>query len=230
MKTLPFIPVWCDIFWQTRCSSHARRSRCESASPRSFKLSREAASPRTDPHALLTQPPSGGLRRILTLETQSAELRPMSNNWPDRGYATPTADPFAYPWPQHLESVTGGAGGGGHLRGCTNAVLSNCLWHLCFCWSAKWLNRRGSNSSHRKVTLSRNPYFSAALMPFTDGCSRRKWRKEELLFLYDDAEWPKHENDITCVCTYRPEVGDVGGVGGVWVFTRISSNTQLEVL
>lgn len=72
----------------------------------------EAASTLTDPHALVTQTPWGWLRRILTLETQSAELRPMSNNSSDRGYAAPTADPFTYPWPQHLKGVTGGAGRG----------------------------------------------------------------------------------------------------------------------
>lgn len=88
-------------------------SRCESPSPRSFKLSREAASTLMDPHAQVTQLPWGGLRRILTLETQSAELRPMSNNLPDRGYATPNADLFTCRWPQHLKGVTGGAGRAG---------------------------------------------------------------------------------------------------------------------
>lgn len=97
--------------------AETRMSRCESPSPRSFKLSREAASTVTDPHTLVTRTPWGWLRRILTLETQSAELRPMSNNWPDRGYATPAADLFTYRWPQHLKSCPGGAGVGGQGQG-----------------------------------------------------------------------------------------------------------------
>lgn len=39
----------------------------------------------------------------------------MSNNSPDRGYATPTTDLFTYRWPQHLKSVAGGVGEGGRM-------------------------------------------------------------------------------------------------------------------
>lgn len=114
-KILPFIPVWWDIFWQTRRSSHARTSGCGSPRLRSFTLS--IGGPQTDGPARTgdTNASGGWLRRILTPETQSAELRPMSNNSPDRGYATPTTDLFTYRWPQHLKSVAGGVEEGGRM-------------------------------------------------------------------------------------------------------------------
>lgn len=185
-KILPFIPVWWDIFWQTRRSSYARTSRRVSPRLRSFTLS--IGGLQTDGPARTgdTNASGGWLGRILTPETQSAELRPMSNNSPDRGYATPTTDLFTYRWPQHLRVLLEGWGRGGgsaspgldtvpasvwegnHRLGHqgTNAVLWYCLWHF-FCWLSERLNSRGSYSSHRNVTLSTNSSCNMTFMRFT---------------------------------------------------------------
>lgn len=110
----------------------------------------------------------------------------MSNNSPDRGYATPTTDLFTYRWPQHLKSVAGGVGEGGwvgisrvghcpckRVRGkpslrtsgdkCCALILSVTFF---FCWLSEWLNSRGSNSSHRNVTLSKNSSCNMTFMRF----------------------------------------------------------------
>lgn len=219
----------------------------------------EAASTLTDPHALVTQTPWGWLRRILTLETQSAELRPMSNNSSDRGYAAPTADLFTYPWPQHLKGVTGGAEKG------HGAGLGWASPRLGTCKCAKKANQR---LGHRR-TIAVLRYCLSQIFFFV-GC-QNGWRDEAQIPATEMWHWEGIliSTRLLCVlqsggrggmkalypqsvvkrgcfssmmtpsdpspkndisCVYvQNGWGDIGGVG-VRVFIRISSNPRLEVL